>query len=56
MEVSPSGKTDLYHKIKLVPGAEKMPYPKVLSFLNFLALDLGGISGSLGRDPYPKKL
>jgi apolipoprotein N-acyltransferase len=54
MEVGPSGKTDLYHKIKLVPGAEKMPYPKVLSFLNFLALDLGGISGSLGKDPYPK--
>ena len=54
MEVSPSGETDLYHKMKLVPGAEKMPYPEVLSFLKFLQLDLGGISGSLGRDPYPK--
>jgi len=54
MEVNPQGHLDLYHKNKLVPGAEKMPYPKVSNSLNFLALDLGGISGSLGRDLEPK--
>lgn len=37
-----------YHKSKLVPGVEKMPYPQVFGFLEKLAIDLGGISGSLG--------
>ncbi len=38
----------IYHKSRLVPGVEKMPYPKVFGFLEKLALDLGGTSGSLG--------
>ncbi len=54
MEINPKGDLDLYHKNKLVPGAEKMPYPEVSNFLSFLALDLGGISGSFGRDLEPK--
>lgn len=37
-----------YHKSKLVPGVEKMPYPQVFGFLEELAINLGGISGSLG--------
>jgi len=40
----------LYRKSKLVPGVEKMPYPKIFGFLEKLAIDLGGISGSLGID------
>ena len=40
----------LYHKSRLVPGVEKMPYPKVFGFLEKIAIDLGGISGSLGAD------
>jgi len=40
----------LYRKSKLVPGVEKMPYPKIFGFLENLAIDLGGISGSLGVD------
>ena len=40
----------LYHKSKLVPGVEKMPYPKIFGFLEKLAIDLGGTSGSLGVD------
>lgn len=39
----------LYHKSKLVPGVEKMPYPKLFGFLENMAIDLGGTSGSLGR-------
>lgn len=39
-----------YYKSKLVPGVEKMPYPKIFGFLEKLAIDLGGTSGSLGTD------
>lgn len=38
-----------YRKSKLVPGVEKMPYPGILGLLGGLAIDLGGISGSLGE-------
>lgn len=38
----------LYHKSKLVPGAEKMPYPNLFKFLEPLALELGGMAGSHG--------
>lgn len=44
------GLRSLYYKSKLVPGVEKMPYPKIFGFLEKLAIDLGGISGSLGED------
>lgn len=39
--------TEVYHKSKLVPGVERMPYPGALRFLEFLVMDLGGISGTL---------
>jgi len=41
---------ELYRKCKLVPGVEKMPYPKIFGFLENLAIDLGGTCGSLGID------
>lgn len=40
---------EIYHKSKLVPGVEKMPYPRIFGFLENYAIDLGGTSGSLGR-------
>lgn len=40
----------VYHKIKLVPGAETVPYHKTLKFLNKLILNLGGISGTHSTD------
>lgn len=40
----------MYHKSKLVPGVEKMPYPQLFGPLADLAVDLGGITGSLGVD------
>lgn len=45
-----SDKTSLpvYHKSKLVPGVEKMPFPAIFKPLEKLAIDLGGTSGSLG--------
>ncbi len=45
---------DIYHKCKLVPGVEKMPYPKLFGFLEKLAIGLGGTSGSLGQDSMAK--
>ncbi len=38
-----------YHKSKLVPGAEIMPFAWLLKPLESLALDLGGTMGTLGR-------
>ena len=45
-----SGAVEVYHKTKLVPGAEKTPYPSVLDKIADLMLDFGGISGSLGSE------
>lgn len=39
----------VYHKSMLVIGVEKMPYPKLLGFLNKLSVDLGGMTGQLGK-------
>lgn len=36
----------LYHKSKLVPGVEKMPFPRLLKPLEKFAIDLGGMTGS----------
>lgn len=41
----------IYHKSKLVPGVEMMPYPKLLGFLGDFAVDLGGMQGSHGTQP-----
>lgn len=46
--IDSSKRIQVYHKSRLVPGVEKMPYPQVFGFLESWAIDLGGISGSLG--------
>lgn len=38
----------IYHKSKLVPGVERMPFPALLKPLENLAIDMGGTMGSLG--------
>ncbi len=45
-----NGAVGYYHKSKLVPGVEKMPYPQIFKFLEKLVINLGGTSGSLGID------
>jgi len=40
----------IYHKSKLVLGVEKLPFPKLLSPFEDLALNLGGTIGSLGTE------
>lgn len=42
---SPAG---IYHKSKLVPGVERMPFPALFKPLEKLAIDMGGTTGSLG--------
>ena len=46
--IDASSSIQIYHKAKLVPGVEKMPFPQLLRFLESLAVKLGGTSGSLG--------
>lgn len=38
----------VHHKAVLVAGVEKMPYYSLLKYLDFLIVELGGISGQLG--------
>ncbi|MBX7183271.1 MAG: apolipoprotein N-acyltransferase [Bacteroidia bacterium] len=47
-QIDSSRKIQIYHKSKLVPGVEKMPFPKLLKPLEEIAFNLGGMSGSLG--------
>ena len=44
----------LYHKSKLTPGVEIMPFAGKLRFIEKMAVDLGGTTGTLGIDPEPK--
>ncbi len=41
-------KAEVYHKSKLVPGVERMPFPALLKPLESMAIDMGGTMGSLG--------
>ncbi len=43
----------IYHKSILVPGVEKMPFRRYLGVLNDIVIDLGGTTGSLGRQAKP---
>ena len=45
-----------YHKSKLVAGVEKMPFQRFFKSLESLSLNLGGTSGSLGKQEEPSLL
>jgi len=45
---------DVYHKSKLVLGAEKVPFVDILPFMAKLSVDLGGTNGILVANKYPK--
>ncbi|MGB0869316.1 MAG: apolipoprotein N-acyltransferase [Flavobacteriales bacterium] len=49
---------DIYHKSKLVAGAETTPFSSILSPIlgSLFNIDLGGISGNLGKSDSPKIL
>lgn len=48
LQLDSSSRIQVYHKSKLVPGVEKMPFPFIFKYLGKLAIDLGGTTGSLG--------
>ncbi len=48
IQMQHNGPTVWYHKSKLVPGAERMPYPQLLKFLDVFTISLGGVSGTYG--------
>jgi apolipoprotein N-acyltransferase len=43
-----AGNIQSYHKSKLTPGVEKMPFPELMKPFESFAIDLGGTVGSLG--------
>jgi apolipoprotein N-acyltransferase len=49
VQTDASGTAVFYHKGKLVPGAEIIPYTWLFGFLEKLSLDFGGTNGTLGR-------
>lgn len=51
VQVDTSLSLPVYHKSKLVVGVEMMPYPQYMKFIEKYAIDLGGITGSLGTQP-----
>ncbi len=42
------------HKSKLVPGVEAIPFSEIFPFLEDIAIDNGGTSGTLGVEEFPK--
>jgi len=56
MQVENSANVQFYHKSKLVPGVEKMPFPKVFSFLDAVFAQLGGTVGGWGWQDKPSVL
>lgn len=53
LELNYAYNTQIYHKSKLVPGVEVMPFQKVLGPIEKLAFDLGGTAGTLGTQTEP---
>lgn len=53
IQVENSADVQFYHKSKLVPGVEKMPFPKVFSFLAPVFAHFGGSTGGYGWQEQP---
>lgn len=53
MQVENSANVQFYHKSKLVPGVEKMPFPAALSILGPIFEGFGGSGGGWGWQEHP---
>ncbi len=53
IQVENSSEVQFYHKSKLVPGVEKMPFPKVFSFLAPVFVHFNGSAESYGWQDKP---
>ncbi|HRC33282.1 MAG TPA: apolipoprotein N-acyltransferase [Bacteroidia bacterium] len=49
LQIDATDSIQIYHKSKLVPGVEKMPFEFIFKHMEQFAIDLGGASGSLGN-------
>ncbi len=55
VQIDVDGSMQVYHKSKLVPGVESLPFPQFFSVFDaLLKLDFGGESGNLGKDKEAK--
>jgi apolipoprotein N-acyltransferase len=54
IQIENSANVQFYHKSKLVPGVEKMPFPAALSVLGPLFEGFGGTTGSYGWQDEPQ--
>lgn len=48
VQIENSSKVQFYHKSRLVPGVEKLPFPTLLTFLKPIFESFGGSSGGFG--------
>ncbi len=53
MQIQGNNAFQYHFKSRLVPGVEKMPFPILFGYLENFAIDLGGITGSLGVQEHP---
>jgi len=53
LNIENSAEVQFYHKSKLVPGAEALPFPSVLGFLKPVFAQLGGATGLYGGQDEP---
>lgn len=53
VNIENSAEVQFYHKSKLVPGAESLPFPSALSFLKPVFAHLGGVTGTYGGQEHP---
>lgn len=51
--IDQSSKLQFYHKSKLVPGVEQLPFGNTLSFMKPLFAHFGGSTGGYGSQPEP---
>ena len=54
LQLENSAQVSIYHKSKLVPGVEKMPFPQALSFLAPVFRELGGSISGWGTQDAPE--
>jgi apolipoprotein N-acyltransferase len=48
VKIENNKRLQFYHKSKLVPGVEQMPYPQLFKWIEKYSINMGGITGSLG--------
>lgn len=51
LQIDSAGQVQAYHKSKLVPGVEIIPYMRYVPFMATFALKMGGASGGCGLEP-----